>query len=116
MLTAEQLRELEAAVGAASLILDDRREAYAADELKVPHLPDAVVEPGSVAEIQALLRWANRHHVPVTPRGAGTGLSGGALAVRGGVVLSMRRFDRILEIAPFHCGLRFSAKALMPSF
>jgi len=100
MLTDKQLHELEAAVGAASLILDDRRVAYAADELKVPHLPDAVVEPATVAEIQALLRWANTHRVPVTPRGAGTGLSGGALAVRGGVVLSMRRFDRILEIDP----------------
>jgi glycolate oxidase len=100
MLSAEQLRELEAAVGAASLILDERRAAFAADELKVPYLPHAVVEARSVADIQALLRWANRHKVPVTPRGAGTGLSGGALAVRGGVVLSMARFNRILEIDP----------------
>jgi len=100
MLREEQLHELKAAVGAASLILDTRREAYAADELKVPHLPDAVVEPTGTEQIQALLRWANKHRVPVTPRGAGTGLSGGALAVRGGVVLSMARFNRILDIDP----------------
>lgn len=102
MLTQEQLRELEAAVGAASLILDGRREAYAADELKIPHLPELVVEPERVEQIQELLRWANRHLVPVTPRGAGTGLSGGALATRGGVILSMSRFNRILELDPLN--------------
>lgn len=100
MLGPEQVDELKAAVGAASLILDQRREAYAADELKIPHLPDAVVEPERVEQIQALMRWANRHRIPVTPRGAGTGLSGGALAVRGGVVLSMARFNRLIEIDP----------------
>ncbi|MDP2360852.1 MAG: FAD-linked oxidase C-terminal domain-containing protein [bacterium] len=100
MITADQLRELERAVGAAALVLDDRRQAYAADELKMPHLPEAVVDATTVEQIQALMRWANRHHVPVTPRGAGTGLSGGALANRGGVVLSMARFNRILEIDP----------------
>ena len=100
MISPAQRAELEAAVGAAALIADERRQAYAADELKVPHLPELVVEPTAVEQVQELLRWACRHHIPVTPRGAGTGLSGGALAVKGGVVLNMARFDRIIEIDP----------------
>lgn len=100
MISAAQLSELEAAVGAAALIVDERRQAYAADELKIPYLPDLVVEPRRVEQVQELLRWACRHKIPVTPRGTGTGLSGGALAHRGGVVLSMAGFDRILEIDP----------------
>ncbi|MCA9783872.1 MAG: FAD-binding protein [Candidatus Delongbacteria bacterium] len=99
-LTAAALEELRSLLGPQSLIEDSRREAYAEDELKRSFLPDLVVEPRAVEEICSLMRWANRHRIPVTPRGAGTGLSGGALPVYGGVVLSLRRFDRILDIDP----------------
>jgi len=61
-------------------------------------MPEAVVRPASAGEIAAVLRLANETPFPVTPRGLGTGLSGGALAVRGGIVLSLERLDRILEI------------------
>lgn len=60
----------------------------------------AVVRPADVAGVQTVLRWASRHRVPVVTRGAGTGLSGGAVGVSGGIVLSTERLDRILEIAP----------------
>ncbi|WP_432513264.1 FAD-binding oxidoreductase [Kineococcus sp. SYSU DK001] len=60
----------------------------------------AVVRPRDVGQVQTVLRWATRHRVPVVPRGAGTGLSGGAVGVTGGIVLSTERLDRILEIAP----------------
>jgi glycolate oxidase len=61
--------------------------------------PCAVVRPASTAEVQNVVRWAARHGVPVVPRGAGTGLSGGAGAVDGGVVLSLERLGDI-EIDP----------------
>ncbi|HEY8200551.1 MAG TPA: FAD-linked oxidase C-terminal domain-containing protein [Actinomycetota bacterium] len=60
--------------------------------------PLAVVHAGGAGEVQELLRLAARHRVPVVPRGAGSGLSGGANAVDGGVVLSLARMNRILEI------------------
>lgn len=61
-------------------------------------LPAVVVEPDTTAQVSAILRLATEHGIPVTPRGGGTGLSGGALPVAGGICLSTRRFNRILEI------------------
>ena len=60
--------------------------------------PDVIVKPRSATEISAILKLANRYSIPVTPRGGGTGLSGGALPVYGGICLSMERFNKILEI------------------
>jgi glycolate oxidase len=57
--------------------------------------PIAVVFPRSTAEVQVAMRWAAEHHIPVVPRGAGTGLSGGSTAVNGGIVLSMERMRDI---------------------
>ena len=59
--------------------------------------PLAVVRPQDVYQVQAVLRWASAHHIPVVPRGAGSGLSGGGSAVDAGVVLSMERM-RAIEI------------------
>ncbi len=61
-------------------------------------MPDVVVFPGSAAEIAAMVRLANEHRFPVVPRGAGTGRSGGAVPIEGGVVLVLTRLNRILEI------------------
>lgn len=60
--------------------------------------PDVVIRPGSASEISAILKICNREKIPVTPRGAGTGLSGGALPVHGGVVIAMNRFNKIIQI------------------
>jgi glycolate oxidase len=60
--------------------------------------PLGVVRPTSTEQVQAVLRWASAHRVPVVPQGARTGLSGGANAVDGALLLSMVRMDRILEI------------------
>ena len=57
--------------------------------------PMAVVRPTRTEEVQAVLRWASRHRVPVVPRGAGTGLSGGATALDGGIVLSTEKMRDI---------------------
>src|SRR5881296_4570380 len=60
--------------------------------------PDAVVLPESTADVSALARFCHEHGVPIVPRGAGTGLSGGAIPVEGGVVVSFARMSRILEM------------------
>src|SRR5687767_1473069 len=72
---------------------------YAHDETEDLHyLPDVVIKPGSAQEISEVLKICNHHKIPVTPRGAGTGLSGGALPHLGGVVLSAERLNRIIDI------------------
>ena len=74
-------------------------DKYAHDETENLHfLPGVVIKPRTAEEISAIMRICNEHHIPVTPRGAGTGLSGGALPHRGGVLLSMERMNSILEI------------------
>ena len=60
--------------------------------------PRAVVHPGSTAEVAALCAWASAHAVPLTARGSGTGLSGGASPVRGGIVVSFSRMNRLLRL------------------
>ena len=101
--TAEIREKLQDIVGEKHLIYSDRDQLvpYSHDEIADPQyasLPEAVVKPASAAEIAALLKLANRELIPVTPRGAGSGLSGGAVPIRGGIVLSTERMNRILEI------------------
>ncbi|MFZ4372057.1 MAG: FAD-binding oxidoreductase [Mycobacterium sp.] len=74
-------------------ILASYRHDYAMDP--DAGMPLAVVRPTSTEEVQAVLRWASAHRVPVVPRGAGTGLSGGATAVDGGIVLSTEKMREI---------------------
>jgi glycolate oxidase len=59
---------------------------------------EVVVKPGNALEISEILKFANEYLIPVTVRGAGTGLSGSALPVKGGILISMERFNKILEI------------------
>ncbi len=94
---------LQHIVGEKYVIYDDveKMEAYAHDEVADPafaHMPDVVVKPATAEEISAIMRLANRELIPVTPRGAGSGLSGGAVPVYGGILLSVERMNRILEI------------------
>ncbi|MBL7923053.1 MAG: FAD-binding protein [Bacteroidia bacterium] len=94
------LNELSAIVGS-SHILQSRedREIYGQDETEdLQFMPAVVVKPATAGEVSSILRLANREKIAVTPRGAGTGLSGGALPVFGGIVLSTERLNRILEI------------------
>lgn len=60
--------------------------------------PDVIVKPGNVKEVSLLMKYNYEKNIPVTPRGAGTGLSGGAIPVYGGMSLSLSRMDKILDI------------------
>src|SRR5262249_28264284 len=61
-------------------------------------MPDIVVLPRSTDEVAAIVRWARTNNLPVTARGAGTGLAGGATPEQGGVTLSLNRMDRVLAV------------------
>lgn len=72
---------------------------YASDYTEdISCLPHVVIKPNTTSDISKVLSFCSKHKVPVTPRGAGTGLSGGSIPVKGGISLSMEKFDRILEI------------------
>ncbi|RMG33384.1 MAG: FAD-binding protein [Gammaproteobacteria bacterium] len=83
------------------------RRPYECDGLAAyRHLPLLVVLPGNIAEVQAVMRICHEEGVPVVARGAGTGLSGGALPLEDGVLLSLARLNRILAIDPDNCCAR----------
>jgi glycolate oxidase len=75
-------------------------EPYSHDEAPIPnpHLPELVVKPRDTMEVTKVLALANEALIPITPRGGGTGLSGGAIPVHGGIVLSLEKMNRIKEI------------------
>ncbi len=96
----ELLEKLVAICGAdyvstATDVLHEHGRDYTEDLI---FYPEVVVRPSSEEEICAIMSFCNEHLIPVTPRGAGTGLSGGALPTHGGVVVSTARLNRILEI------------------
>ena len=78
---------------------DDAYEAYTHDETEdLRFYPEIVLKPRNTEEVSQIMALCHEHNIPVTPRGAGTGLSGGALPVEGGVLLSVENLNRILEI------------------
>ncbi len=98
-MTPEFLSTLQAAVPGRVLSDAEACRPYACDGLSAyRQTPEAVALPQTVEEVQAVLELCSRHAVAVVARGAGTGLSGGALPVQGGLLLSMAKFNRILEI------------------
>ncbi|MBM3712603.1 MAG: FAD-binding oxidoreductase, partial [Actinobacteria bacterium] len=68
------------------------------DSTRLEYMPDAIVKVSESQQISSILKLANEYKVPVTPRGAATGLSGGCLAVKGGILLVMLEMNRILNI------------------
>jgi len=98
-LPSDFLDALRSIVGADHVRTDEAtREAYGADALKRGHPADAVVSPDGADQVSAVVRLCGTRRVPVVPRGGGTGYTGGAVPTHGGVVLSLERMNRILEI------------------
>lgn len=90
--------ELRKIVGLRLSVSPSELYCYSADASQVKGMPDYVIRPKSVDEVSRIARIANENDIPVTARGAGTGLAGGAVPVRGGIVLDMSGMNRILEI------------------
>ena len=93
----EHATALKRILGEAFVLTDEETlHNYAHDETEDLHfLPDIVIKPSSAEELSAVMKICNEHKIPVTPRGAGTGLSGGALPHLGGVVVSFERMNQI---------------------
>jgi glycolate oxidase len=98
--SADVINQFEAIVGKDFVIIDEeKRSFYSHDETEdFSFLPDVVLKPASPEQISQIMKLCNEFSIPVTPRGGGTGLSGGALPVHHGVVLSMERFNKIIKI------------------
>jgi len=99
-ITSDILAAIKSIVGEEAVITQHTDlEKYSHDETEDLHYyPDVVAKPKSVDEVSALMKLCNAHLIPVTPRGAGTGLSGGALPVFGGLLIATERFNKILNI------------------
>ncbi len=100
ILSVQHLEAFKKIVGEQFVFLDEESlNHYSHDETEDLHyLPEVVIKPRTAEEIGAILKICNKEKIPVTPRGAGTGLSGGALPQLGGVLLSTERMNSILEI------------------
>lgn len=96
----EVIEQFQSLLGLERVFLDEEmRKEYGHDHTEDFSFPPSVVlKPETPEEIAAILKIANQHLIPVTPIGARTGLSGGALSIHGGIGLSMEKFNRILEI------------------
>ncbi len=99
MLKAPVLKELAHILGPAHLLTSpEERVVYSYDATRQQSVPWAIARPATSSEVSKILALANRERFPVVPRGAGTGMSGGSVPVKGGLVLSFERMNRILEI------------------
>ncbi len=99
-ITPQVIEELSAVVGMSNILLkEEDKTDYGHDKTEdYFFLPAAVLKPGSADEVSRIMKICNKYLIPVTVRGAGTGLAGSALPTHGGLVLSMERFNRILHI------------------
>ena len=98
--TKQHFEDLKAIVGAEYVSIDkEQLIEYGHDETEdYSFPPELLVKPANANEISAILKLANAENIPVTPIGAKTGLSGGALSLYGGIGLSLERLNRILKI------------------
>jgi glycolate oxidase len=99
-LTAHHVEAFKKIAGEQFVFIDEESlQHYSHDETEnLNFLPEVVIKPRTAEEISAILKICNKEKIPVTPRGAGTGLSGGALPHLGGVLLSTERMNSILDI------------------
>jgi glycolate oxidase len=96
----EDIAFLESLCGKDRVFTGDRiNEDFSHDELSGIHkYPEVLVEVAGAEEVSEIMKYAKRRHIPVTPRGQGTGLVGGSVAIHGGIMLNMSKMNRILEL------------------
>ncbi|MBW6456734.1 MAG: FAD-binding oxidoreductase, partial [Trueperaceae bacterium] len=96
------VQALRAIVGDKNVWTDEARlEAYAHDETSIDeyaHAPEVVVLPTTTEHVAAIVKLANRERIPITPRGAGSGLSGGAIPTYGGILITLERMNRLIDL------------------
>ncbi|AJQ28689.1 FAD-binding oxidoreductase [Pelosinus fermentans] len=96
------IKQLEAILGKANVVVDEEKmEMYSRDETSDKlweKMPEVVIKPENAQQIAEVVKLANRELVPITPRGGGSGLAAGAVPLHGGMVLSLEKMNKILEI------------------
>jgi len=96
---ADALRQI---VGASNVILDEEKlEAYSHDETpkdQFSGMPEVIVTPTGTQQVADIMKLANAHLIPVTPRGAGSGLSGGAIPLHGGILMTFEKMNSVLDV------------------
>ena len=99
-LTMQQVEQFKQIVGGQYVLADEESlQHYGHDETEnLLYLPEVVLRPRTAEEISAIFKICNEYKIPVTPRGAGTGLSGGALPQFGGVLISLERMNSVIDI------------------
>ncbi len=100
-LTADDLRQLKTLCNCEHLYFGaEIHDDFCHDEMVEygKFAPEVVIEASNTAEVSAIMKYAYQHDLPVTPRGSGTGLCGGAVSIHGGIILSLAKMNRILEI------------------
>ncbi|AEF95060.1 D-lactate dehydrogenase (cytochrome) [Desulfotomaculum nigrificans CO-1-SRB] len=100
--TDQIVEELKAIVGQANVLYDEEKmEMYSRDEVSDKlweKMPEVVVKPETAEQVSQIVKLANRELIPIVPRGAGTGLAAGAVPLNGGIVVSMEKMNKILEL------------------
>jgi glycolate oxidase len=95
----KHIKYLKEIAGGEKVVTDlEDKICYGYDSTRLDYMPDAIVKVSNAQQISDILKFANENKIPVTPRGAATGLSGGCLAVNGGISLVMVEMNRILEV------------------
>ncbi len=97
----KDMNNLKDIVGEENIILsEEERYCYSYDSTRLEYMPDVVVKARNTQQISDIFKYASTEKIPVTPRGAATGLSGGCLAMNGGIMLLMVEMDKILDVNP----------------
>ena len=116
-ITPEIIEQIKCAVSGKVVWGKDVNEDYSHDEAMMnetaPRMPDVVVEAKCTEDVAAVMKICNEHKIPVTPRGAGTGLAGGARPLLGGVVISTEKMNKILGYDEENMCVRVQAGVLL---
>src|SRR5579884_2591117 len=98
--TPELIQQLKTILGPSCVVADDTELlVYECDALTLfKNKPDVVVFPATTEHVAAIVRLAHKNRIPFLPRVAGTGLSGGATAITGGIIIELQRMNRVLSI------------------
>ncbi|MCJ7472503.1 MAG: FAD-binding protein [Actinobacteria bacterium] len=97
----KDINNLKDIAGEENIILsEEERHCYSYDSTRLEYMPDVVVKARNTQQISDIFKYASAEKIPVTPRGAATGLSGGCLAMEGGILMLMVEMDKILDVNP----------------
>ena len=109
----EHVKYLEEIAGQDKVITDiEDKICFGFDSTRLQYLPDVIVKVKDSQQISNILKFANEYKIPVTPRGAATGLSGGCLAVNGGILLVLLEMNRIYDVNPIDLLIEVEAGAI----